>query len=298
MKHRDFLDSDGECMTPSRAPSRFRSYLIPVLSTVLGLLAACGWVLLFGRVQGLEFCPRTFEFRSFSYVEVPLLRIQVWPVSRETEAHEAADYLVAQGYVGKQNPAKAGTDQDNRGKQGPDERSAENADETVSSPSSPTSPSSPPSPTSSWHLVNVNRNGNIGKGDADLLYRSLNLRDHSSQSVWIRWSEGHQDMAKVLWPEVERLAELELYFLIPPLLEAVLGEKDLMTMERTLQQRLFQAVRLHAETQAELGRHRNALQLYDEALRHIEPGSAEADAVRAARQKSAGSVGAAGEAQG
>jgi hypothetical protein len=231
-------------------------------------------------------------------VEVPLLRIQVWPVSRELEANEAADYLVAEGFVGKQNPARQSTenqstenqstdqqgpDQDNLGTQRQGERNAQNTD--ASAPST-------------WHLVTVNRNGNIGKGDADLLYRSLNLRDHTSQSVWIRWSQGHRDMAGVLWPEVERLAELELYFLIPPLLEAVLGEQDLMTMERTLQQRLFRAVRMHAETQAELGRHRNAMDLYDEALRHIEPGSDEAEAVRAARQKSAFSVGAAGEAKG
>src|SRR3954470_10601735 len=56
--------------------------------SVLGVLGAALLVFLatvtFGGVHGIEFCPQTFERRSYSYYELPLLHIQM-----TGERHEA-----------------------------------------------------------------------------------------------------------------------------------------------------------------------------------------------------------------
>ena len=70
-----------------------------------------------------------------------------------------------------------------------------------------------------WHLVSLSR-GLTGAtpADANLLVDQLQL-DPGGTDYWTQWSKKHSKKAKVLWPLVQRLAERELYLLIPAVFE-------------------------------------------------------------------------------
>ena len=76
----------------------------------------------------------------------------------------------------------------------------------------------PKGPPKTWHLVGINRGvtGNTA-GDAALLTEQLGMQQNGSD-FWKDWNKKYPNHAKVLWPVVQRLAERELYFLIPELL--------------------------------------------------------------------------------
>src|SRR6476620_2654488 len=61
--------------------SKARPWFPIVGWTIVGLLGVTLLVfvatVLFGAVHGTEFCPQTFERRSYSYYELPIVRIQV-----------------------------------------------------------------------------------------------------------------------------------------------------------------------------------------------------------------------------
>src|SRR5262249_39190312 len=59
----------------SRAMRYVWGVLISLGVTVLRVL----FVTVFGQVQGTEICPETLERRSFWFVEIPLIRLQVRP---------------------------------------------------------------------------------------------------------------------------------------------------------------------------------------------------------------------------
>lgn len=59
-------------------------------SLILVLLSA----MLFGQVEGMEFCPQDFAYRSFRFNQIPLIHIQVTPVYRNDKTTDVANYLV------------------------------------------------------------------------------------------------------------------------------------------------------------------------------------------------------------
>ncbi len=71
----------------------------------------------------------------------------------------------------------------------------------------------------SWHLVSISR-GLTGStpADANLLIDQLNLQTGGDE-FWRKWSIDHPRRAKVLWPVIQKLAERELYILMPHLFE-------------------------------------------------------------------------------
>lgn len=71
----------------------------------------------------------------------------------------------------------------------------------------------------SWHLISISR-GITGTtpGDAELLAHHLHLT-HRAKAYWKQWSQDHPQHAKAFWPLIQRLAERELYVLMPPLFE-------------------------------------------------------------------------------
>ncbi|NNE01412.1 MAG: hypothetical protein HKN47_29200 [Pirellulaceae bacterium] len=76
-----------------------------------------------------------------------------------------------------------------------------------------------------WHLVSLSRGlSGTTAADADLMVTHLNLTD-GTDVYWRKWSIDHPKRAAVLWPTVQRLAERELYILIPAVFE--LAQKDL-----------------------------------------------------------------------
>lgn len=73
----------------------------------------------------------------------------------------------------------------------------------------------PKGPPTGWHLARLARGVNAPTpADADILVQYLELRA-DSDVFWRTWSIDHPRQAAVLWPVIQRLAERELYVLMP-----------------------------------------------------------------------------------
>ncbi len=88
--------------TASSSSSTSRRW-IPILGwTFIGLLGVTLGVfvltVMFGGVHGLEFCPQTFERRSYSFYELPVLRIQVTGERNEDLTGPTEQYVQSQKY--------------------------------------------------------------------------------------------------------------------------------------------------------------------------------------------------------
>ena len=94
-------------------------------------------------------------------------------------------------------------------------------------------------PPQVWHLVSISR-GLTGRTPADpqLLLDQLELQ-HAGGSYWRKWSIDHSNRAKVFWPIVQKLAQRELYILLPELFE--LAQLDLKPQQ--LKSRIDQLLR-------------------------------------------------------
>jgi tetratricopeptide (TPR) repeat protein len=70
-----------------------------------GLFLVAALTMLFGRVEGEEFSPGSFRRRSFYYFELPLTRLQVWPVRRMDISGNFEEFL--RQYGDSDEPDKA-----------------------------------------------------------------------------------------------------------------------------------------------------------------------------------------------
>jgi len=157
---------------------RFWVVLVSGLIIALGLTAI---VLFFGHVRGREFAPSHFETRSFSFYEIPLLKLQITPIRRTSEQSNLQAYLATTALLTR-----------------------------------------PTGQAKIWHLIEVDRPpGGAWSADAKLLTDFLDVGDRQrwaqNKSLWHQWSVDHPQHAKALWPRVQKLADRELYVLIPEL---------------------------------------------------------------------------------
>jgi hypothetical protein len=65
------------------------------------LIVAALLVLIFGQVHGVEFSPRTFRQRSFTFFQVPLAGIQITPIWQIDQTGELETHLKLQGLLSK-----------------------------------------------------------------------------------------------------------------------------------------------------------------------------------------------------
>jgi hypothetical protein len=100
----------------------------------------------------------------------------------------------------------------------------------------------PGTPTT-WHLVAISR-GLTGStpADANLLMDQLSLRAGGDE-YWRKWSIDHPKQAKILWPVIQRLAERELYLLMPPLFELAQIEQSPDCLQENIDSHLKQQYR-------------------------------------------------------
>ena len=89
---------------PIRAAAKKHARLYSILGwSLLGLLCAVFFAytltVSLGAVHGIEFCPQTFDRRSYSFFEIPFLRWQVTGVRRETLTKTAETYLQSKKLV-------------------------------------------------------------------------------------------------------------------------------------------------------------------------------------------------------
>lgn len=165
-----------------RRPAGSRGRLLIWLvggSVIVVVLAAV--LLFFGHVEGREFAPTHFQTRSFSYLEIPLLKLQITPIRRITESSPLTAYLHTAGMI-----------------QRPQGQPTQWHLVEVYRPGVPDS-----------------------SADAELLTQFLEQYrfDGSGRAnlYWHAWSTAHPALAAVLWPKVQQLAQRELYLLIPEL---------------------------------------------------------------------------------
>src|SRR5262249_25757702 len=89
--------------SPSSSPRRWPPWLPKAGWTVLGLLAATLLVVVatvtFGGVHGTEFCPQTFERRSYSYYELPIVRVQMTGEQHEDLTGDTELLVTSKKYV-------------------------------------------------------------------------------------------------------------------------------------------------------------------------------------------------------
>jgi hypothetical protein len=84
-----------------------------------------------------------------------------------------------------------------------------------------------------WHLVSISRGVSTTPADANLLLDQLKLAK-GDDGYWRKWSIDHPARASVFWPVIQKLAERELYIMVPQLFE--LAQNDQRPQE--LRQRM------------------------------------------------------------
>lgn len=151
-----------------------------VVGALIIVLFLTGVVAMFGRVGGREFSPTHFETRSFWFVEIPVLQLQVMPIRRTSQISRLSTYLATSGLIQR-----------------------------------------PHGPAAEWHLVELGRFAAQRPADAKLLTDFLEHRRGvgTGDLYWYQWSTEHPELAAILWPEVQKLAERELYLLVPELFQ-------------------------------------------------------------------------------
>ncbi len=218
-------------------------------SWMLGVIALLGVVTVvslatrfFGHLQGEEFSPTTFERRTFSYHQIPLLRVQASPVVRVATTNELESFIRR---------------------------------EILELPDSAREPR--------WDLVRAQRSGRpFFAGDAEILCAYLDANSSSERLIWQPWSEKNEALARILWTEVQRLADDGLYLLVPDLFELAERPWDTHGFRQAVDQQLARRYEQLAAIEYELGNASRAELLRERAETHRARERATSDAEQSA----------------
>ncbi len=150
--------------------------VLAILGTVL---LAIILTLTFGEVHGTEFCPQTFERRSYSYYELPVVQIQVRGEVHEDLTGDTEKCVTSHKFIVPPTTAKK--------------------DWHV--------------------LVGSRGTRQRRPGDAGILLQYLDASESGSTKRWVIWSEKNEELAKVFWPAVQELALHDLYVFMPDLFD-------------------------------------------------------------------------------
>jgi hypothetical protein len=177
------------------------------------LLAVVGTTLLvgiatvmFGAVHGTEFCPQTFERRSYSYYELPIIGVQVTGEQYEDLTGTAELCLTSNKYVAPPTGGKQ--------------------DWHVLAGSRGTRQRQP--------------------GDAHILMEYLDAKEgdeKTSSYRWVEWSEKHASLAKVFWPAIRQAAIREHYAAMPDLFDLTKSIDDPAQLQRELDRLLAEKLK-------------------------------------------------------
>lgn len=199
--------------------------LIIAGSTLLLVLVALFVIGVQGYVSGSEFSPTHFQQRDFEFYEIPLLRLQITPIWRSASTPSTANYLRQNSMI----------------------KAAPRGQPTY------------------WHLVSISRGlHGTTAADAELLIDQLQLKANDKLH-WQTWSTDHPKSAAILWPIVQRLAERELYFLVPRLFEISLADLTPVQLQSELDSHLVDQYQTLIRDTMAAGRFDLAKQLVAEA---------------------------------
>jgi hypothetical protein len=175
--------------------------VMAIAATLALLVVAFLATMIFGIVMGTEFCPHTFERRGFAFREIPFTGIQISSIDRRTDTGIVELYIIKQGYIV------------------PDQ----------------TEPKS-------WHLLSLRRfRGTYAEGDAELLMKYLDAQNDKEEYAWLKWSEDHPQLAKVLWPAVAKAAQDGNYLIVPDLFTFARSTKDPVKLQKKVDATLAKA---------------------------------------------------------
>jgi hypothetical protein len=192
---------------------------------------------IFGAVQGTEFCPQTFERRSYSHFELPIIGVQVTGERHEDLTGTTELCLTSNNYI----TPPAGGKQDWH------------------------------------VLVGSRGTRLRRPGDAGILLQYLDAtegKEKDSTYRWAEWSENHASLAKVFWPAVQRLAIHELYVFMPDLFDLAKTIDDPAKLQKELDRTTAQKLVFAAQRYREHENLGKAAELLDEAL-ELDPENAE-----------------------
>ena len=180
------------------ARSGSRRWVGKIVMTIAGTVALLflGFLLtmIFGIVEGTEFCPHTFERRGFAFREIPFTGIQISSIDRRVDTGIVELHVIQMGYIV------------------PDH----------------TEPKT-------WHLLSLKRfRGTYATGDAELLMKYLDAQNDKEEYAWLKWSEDHPKLAKVLWPAVAKAAQADDYLVVPDLFSFARSTNDPVELQKKL----------------------------------------------------------------
>jgi hypothetical protein len=163
---------------PIAASSRIPWWVKILIACLAALIIGCiliGVTAIFGRVTGTEFSPQTFDRRTYSYWQLPLVRIQITQVTRVVSTGALENHLMSNAYI----------------------------------------PATPNQITAWDLVKKSVGTGGESVNDPQILLDYLDLEDAGGYQVWLRWSEDHPDYAQVFWPVIARLVRGNLYLYLP-----------------------------------------------------------------------------------
>ena len=185
-------------------------------------------VLYFGSISGEEFSPDSFKRRRFAYLEVPLIGVQITPIRHTDKTNDLEKYLSAEKLL-------------------------------------PT----PTKPENRWDLVFASEGSRGGpQGDSRILCQYLDALNKDGDSIWLKWSEEHVELAKVVWPAVAKVARQELYSFIPELFLLARSTSTPEQLKECIDQTLADKYLITAETLEALDQRDVAAELFAEVLHH------------------------------
>lgn len=153
------------------------------LGAVVAFVVFVFVVWMFGRVSGEEFSPQKFSMRRFIYWRVPLLRVQVWPVSL-SKVNGADDKLAKHIRMNRLHGPVSGA-------------------------------------PVHWDIAHMTVIGqNPYYGDATILTNYLKQPGAVGLESLYDWTTAHPKQAKHMWTLVSMLASEGLYSVIPDVLES------------------------------------------------------------------------------
>lgn len=225
------MNTSNSTATTNRPRRRWPKWLPYVGWSAFALLgsALAVWIftLWFGGVHGIEFCPQTFERRSYSFYELPLVGVQVTAIRHEDVSKATEMFLGTSKYIAP--PANGQQDW--------------------------------------HIVIGTRGQSRFRKGDASILLRYFDSQDANDYHRWVKWSEDHPKLAKVFWPAVQRLALHELYVFVPDLFDLAKSYDDPARLQQELNKSVVASLLRLARRMQDRDQHAEAIEVLDDAIR-------------------------------
>jgi hypothetical protein len=295
------MSTQATAARPRTPTTGKRRHVLAWVAIGLGVVGCLAFVLLcsvslFGHVTGQELSPYDFQRREFEYFEIPLIHLQITPIDRKTSTGVFEKHLVDEGFLDAASSVATGSPSATAGKPaGGSQKGAEEVVEaTVEKPvvqaaDSPTEDAAtaktdgnassknevagseaPPSEAAEperWDLVETRRASVVvSVGDARILCQYLDSKSDDDGQYWLAWTKSHDELARVVWPLVGRLAMQRMYILIPEVLESARSATDAGQFQTEINRSLADRFHQLALSQQQQQRHEVALDLIRDGL--------------------------------